>query len=692
MNQESSQKLCPKCSSIIAEDAPGGLCPHCLMQFVAMSTGGVDFPTGDRSPPELETIQAAFPQLEIHELIGQGGMGAVYKARQPKLDRIVALKILPLRLAREPLFAERFEREGRLLARLNHPNIVGVYDFGQTDGLYYLIMEYVDGVNLRQAFASTRFTPHQALTVIPKICEALQFAHDEGVLHRDIKPENILLDTKGRVKIADFGIAKFAGVDDQTGLTATGSTIGTPHYMAPEQVERPADVDHRADIFSLGVVFYEMLTGELPLGRFAAPSERTKSLDSRIDDVVMRALEKDRERRQQSANEVRTQVEFLGSHAGEKRTNVQVPATASPHMNSSQSRFTYRSTVAIALVIASILLPIAIAMSYDFIDDRIASYLAMVAAWFGIPGTLLGIFYLQYLGQSGHRNGLMTAVLASTFWPFTLATYLFFFLASRLLLQVLASNSQWVGSLGVTLVLVLCIMAPVWGVWSIKKWVERIRPDPTFAGKAPHPVELVLHFILKAFAVTLWTFFGLVILYMIPDTTRKPDVVQNKVEIPKPTEPEWHYLHLDIATISTKENVLVIDVIDEVSSYGMEGIVAERGESDESTGGVSPWRFSVTFEGPPLLPDAEVLASDSYTGKCFFPGERSEMVSYDLTRGQTATLAFAFPNAKTAQACKLRIERQLHAQFWGAQDSSKKPLFQVASVFGEYKAFAESSR
>jgi hypothetical protein len=235
-------------------------------------------------------------------------------------------------------------------------------------------------------------------------------------------------------------------------------------------------------------------------------------------------------------------------------------------------------------------------------------------------------------------------------------------------------------------------MAPVWGVWSIKKWVERIRPDPTFAGKAPHPVELVLHFILKAFAVTLWTFFGLVILYMIPDTTRKPDVVQNKVEIPKPTEPEWHYLHLDIATISTKENVLVIDVIDEVSSYGMEGIVAERGESDESTGGVSPWRFSVTFEGPPLLPDAEVLASDSYTGKCFFPGERSEMVSYDLTRGQTATLAFAFPNAKTAQACKLRIERQLHAQIWGAQDSSKKPLFQVASVFGEYKAFAESSR
>lgn len=220
-----------------------------------------------------------------------------------------------MRLARQPLFAVRFEREGRLLARLNHPNIVGIYDFGQTDEFYYLIMEYVDGVNLRQAFATARFTPQQALSVIPRICEALQFAHDEGVLHRYIKPENILLDTKGRVKIADFGIAKFSGVDDKTGLTATGATIGTPHYMAPEQVERPADVDHRADIFSLGVVFYEMQTGELPLGRFAAPSKRTKSLDARIDHVVMRSLEKDRERRQQSANEVRTQVEMLISNS-----------------------------------------------------------------------------------------------------------------------------------------------------------------------------------------------------------------------------------------------------------------------------------------------------------------------------------------------------------------------------------------
>src|SRR5258706_10167558 len=137
-------------------------------------------------------------------------MGYVFKARQPKIDRLVALKILSQSLAADPAFAQRFTREGRLLARLNHPNIVTLHDFGLANGLFYLLMEFVDGVNLRQAMKAGRFTPGQALAVVPKICEALQYAHNEGVLHRDIKPENILLDTKGRVKIADFGVAKLA--------------------------------------------------------------------------------------------------------------------------------------------------------------------------------------------------------------------------------------------------------------------------------------------------------------------------------------------------------------------------------------------------------------------------------------------------------------------------------------------------
>jgi serine/threonine protein kinase len=234
--------------------------------------------------PTLEEIATAFPDLEILGLIGHGGMSAVFKARQPKLDRIVAVKVLPKSLAATPGFAERFNREGRVLARLSRPSIVAVHDFGsvvQSSGLrsdqprgldhtseplHYHIMEFVDGVNLRQAMRAGRFTPEQALKIIPAICDALQFAHTQGVLHRDIKPENILLDLKGRVKTADFGIAKI--LNEKGGdmlLTQSGAKLGTAPYMAPEQIEQPSSVDHRADIYSHGVVCYEMLTGDIGL-------------------------------------------------------------------------------------------------------------------------------------------------------------------------------------------------------------------------------------------------------------------------------------------------------------------------------------------------------------------------------------------------------------------------------------------
>jgi serine/threonine protein kinase len=274
--------------------------------------GVADFTRPERATvaltPTLEQVAAAFPELEILELIGQGGMGVVFKARQPRLDRFVALKILPPVLAARPGFAERFTREARALARLAHPHIVAVYDFGERAGFYHLVMEYVNGVNLRQAMRAG-MTPEQALALVPRVCEALQFAHDRGVLHRDIKPENILLDTAGTPKVADFGIAKFAD-EPATGseLTGTGAQLGTAVYMSPEQIERPGTVDHRTDIYSLGVVLYEMLTGELPLGRFAAPSLKA-DVGQGVDEVVLRALEKERERRQQSATEMRTEVE-----------------------------------------------------------------------------------------------------------------------------------------------------------------------------------------------------------------------------------------------------------------------------------------------------------------------------------------------------------------------------------------------
>jgi serine/threonine protein kinase len=313
MNTEPIANRCPKCQAPLPSNAPRGLCPKCLLAAVSTPTEAGQ-PADRKPPPPVATVAAAFPQLEIVELIGHGGMGVVYKARQPRLDRLVALKLLPQSLATDAAFAERFNREARVLARLNHPNIVTVHDFGQSGGFFYLLMEYVDGVNLRQAMQAGRFTPQQAMLLVPKICEALQFAHDEGILHRDIKPENILLDTKGRVKIADFGIAKLVGeARENLTLTGSGLAVGTPHYMAPEQLEHPQDVDQRADIYSLGVVFYEMLTGELPIGRFAPPSQKS-SVDARVDEVVFHALEKEREKRFRTAGEVKTSVEAITSN------------------------------------------------------------------------------------------------------------------------------------------------------------------------------------------------------------------------------------------------------------------------------------------------------------------------------------------------------------------------------------------
>ncbi|MBL9175735.1 MAG: serine/threonine protein kinase [Verrucomicrobiales bacterium] len=242
-------------------------------------------------------------------------MGWVYQARQPNLDRKVALKILPPETGGDPTFAERFRREARALARLSHPNIVALHEFGQAGPYFFLIMEYVDGTNLRERLRSRRLTPEEAFAIVPEICAALQFAHDAGVVHRDVKPENILLDHRGRVKLADFGIAKMApGWGDVT-LTGPRDAMGTPHYMAPEQLESPDTVDHRADIYALGVVFYEMLTGTLPLGRFEPPS-RGLHMDVRMDEVVLRSLERDPERRYQTATAIKSDVERITSDPG----------------------------------------------------------------------------------------------------------------------------------------------------------------------------------------------------------------------------------------------------------------------------------------------------------------------------------------------------------------------------------------
>jgi len=315
-----------------------GLCPECLIK--AGFPTGAETDTGSAMrpgfvPPSLQELAGFFPQLEILELIGKGGMGAVYKVRQRQLNRVAALKILPPGIGGEPAFAERFTREAQALAQLNHPGIVTLYEFGETNGLYYFLMEFVDGVSLRQLLQTSRVSTREALAIVPQICDALQFAHDQGVVHRDIKPENILLDRRGRVKVADFGLAKLVGAGRElqpaggttTGspaLTESGRIVGTPNYMAPEQLEHPSEVDHRADIYALGVVFYQMLTGELP-GKRIEPPSRKVLIDVRLDEVVLRALERRPGLRYQQVSEVKTDVETIAAMS----PNPFAPATQS---------------------------------------------------------------------------------------------------------------------------------------------------------------------------------------------------------------------------------------------------------------------------------------------------------------------------------------------------------------------------
>lgn len=264
-------------------------------------------------PPGVEELQKKLPQYQILSFIARGGMGAVYKGVQPSLKRTVAVKILPPEMHDVDLqFAARFKHEAQAMAQLSHPGIVAVYDAGETDdGMLYFVMEYVEGTDLAKIIASEgKLEPQRAVAITAAVCDALSFAHESGIIHRDIKPSNIMLDKRGRVKVADFGLAK-ATHTEFSALTQSSVAMGTPDFLAPEALAPGMVVDQRADVYAVGVMLYQMLTGQIPRGRFALPSGVVPQVDSRLDDIVDKAMQTDREHRYSTANQLKSDVERI---------------------------------------------------------------------------------------------------------------------------------------------------------------------------------------------------------------------------------------------------------------------------------------------------------------------------------------------------------------------------------------------
>ena len=298
------------------------------------STMGATIAPKSRQGPATEAAAEAvttntdlqIPGYELLELLGKGGMGEVWKARQISLDRIVAVKLLPPKLARDQEFVSRFEKEATALAALSHPNITQIIDRGIAGEHYFFAMELVVGRTLREVMNAGRPASFESLRIGAAIARAIDYAHELKIVHRDLKPENILLDARGHVKVADFGLAGMRGSAKDLALTATAVAMGTVNYMAPEQRRDAKHVDQRADIYSLGVMLYELLTAELPIGRFKLPSERVKGLDPRLDVLIGAMLESDPEARPARASSIAEQLEaMIASGVGS-----QLPAPAAP--------------------------------------------------------------------------------------------------------------------------------------------------------------------------------------------------------------------------------------------------------------------------------------------------------------------------------------------------------------------------
>jgi eukaryotic-like serine/threonine-protein kinase len=260
-------------------------------------------------------IGQKFGPYEVMSVIGEGGMAVVYKGYQQSLNRYVAIKVLRAELARDQEFVERFRREALAVADLSHPNILHVYDAGYANGVYYIVMAYVDGGSLKDLIAQGRVEMEYALAIAAQVADALHHGHQRGIVHRDVKPSNILISRDGRPLLTDFGIAK--ALHETTGLTRTGTSIGTPEYMAPEQIQGQP-VDARTDIYALGIVLYEMLAGWVPFSATTPVATLYKQVNEPppplrqmnigispwVQEIVLKAMEKNPWDRYQKASEM----------------------------------------------------------------------------------------------------------------------------------------------------------------------------------------------------------------------------------------------------------------------------------------------------------------------------------------------------------------------------------------------------
>ncbi|MDF1756246.1 MAG: serine/threonine-protein kinase [Verrucomicrobiales bacterium] len=303
-------------------------CPACLFEvFLDDEEPGAPGASLSKAELSVDELVRLFPELEVIGEIGMGGMGRVFLAKQKALDRKVALKILRFEAESDLVAKERFEREARALAEISHPNIVEIFNFGERDGHQFLLMEYIDGSSLSELLRQGPLELELALAMITQICDGVGHAHQLGILHRDIKPGNILISKDGTVKVADFGLAKSLSSRWGYSLTENDVGFGTPVYMAPEQLTSAREVDESADIFSLAVLFYEMLTGKFP-GEDCKKGRGTLVKLKKLDKVIRSGLNPDPESRPKRVSDFKDAIPVLRGVRPPRQSHRRNPAFA----------------------------------------------------------------------------------------------------------------------------------------------------------------------------------------------------------------------------------------------------------------------------------------------------------------------------------------------------------------------------